>query len=481
MRFRNTLIVLVLLVVAGGIAYWTQSHLPTKSSKYLLDVKPEDITRITLKYPGRTIVVARAKDGKWDLVEPIKVPADANAIATLTTEIAHCSIKRVVEEHPKDLANFGLLHPQTTILAETAKGPLPAIEVGKSTPVGYNIYIKAANKPAVLLTAAEFGPGTNRSVDDLRDRTLLKFNVAQVHKVTIDRAGSPEIELDREQGKWRITKPTAYAADSFTVEQFLSALSNARVNEFINDHPKEVAQYGLNKPRIRIAIYTGKGNARESLVVGSQIIKAGQEGFYVQRGESPAVYTIHNWLFADIDKSLNDLRDKTVFAFEPSKVEKIKLAESGNTFVVSRQAKGKWRDTGSIEGEVDPIKVEQFMDHLRTLRANSIVEDSPTDLGKFGLNRPTLAITLIGKDGKELGWARFARIARHNENSKGQMMKAAQRVDYYAMSSRQPTLYALYDYDYNDLAKTAKALQIVSTSEHKTKPASAAVPSAGKS
>jgi hypothetical protein len=474
MRIRNTIIALILLVIVGGIIYLTRSHTVGPVANTLYKIRPDDITQVTLKYPDREIVLARGQDGKWNLLKPIKAPADNNAVNTLTREIANCQVTRTVVDKAPDLRIFGLDKPQVVITVVTRKGPLPAVEVGNTTPIGYHVYIKTVDKPAVMLTAEAFSPGTKRTVEDLRDHSLLAFNVNDVNKLTIKRADSPEIEIDKVGGKWTIVQPAHYKADAQAVRGMLSSLSNARISEFINDHPTDLKPYGLDKPRIQLSVYSGKGEARQSLDVGTVVPGVGKEGYYVQRGETPAVYTIHNWLFADMDKDLGDLRDRTVLAFEPSDVHQIKVTDGAKSFVVSRQPAGKWTVSGDAKGAVDPVKVEQFMDHLRTLRGNHIVTDTPADLSKFGLSAPQEEIVLLGNDGKPLGSVKLAKIERHNDNNN---LNPLQRTDYYAMSSAAPTVYSLYSYDFDDLNRVVQGID-TTIAESAPKPAAKSSPQA---
>jgi hypothetical protein len=446
MQFRNTLIVLVLLVIVGGYILLFQFAKPEDATKKLFNVKADDITSVTLKYPGQEIEVRRT-DGVWKMVKPLQTDADKSAIGTLTREIADADIKRVVDEHPANLAPFGLDKPAVTLVVGTKDKTFPGVEVGKNAPIGYSVYVKTTDKPGVMLTSGGFGPGTKRTVSDLRDHTLMSFNADDVSKLVIRQGGSAPVELHKEQGKWEIVKPAKYQADSDRVHTMLASLANARIDDFTTDNPSNVAQYGLANPALEVSVYTGPGQSQQSLLFGK---KAGsKDDYYVRRGEKPNVYTVHNYVYNDADKSLNDLRDRTVLAFDPAKVEQVKVTNAGKTFALEQHG-GKWSEVDGARSDADPAKVRQFIDRMHDLKADSIVQDSTEHLEKFGLNSPNEEVTLLGKDAKPLGTVKLARIERHNENDKN----GPARTDYYAMSSASPTVYKLFEYDYSDLVKT---------------------------
>ena len=74
---------------------------------------------------------------------------------------------------------------------------------------------------------------------------------------------------------------------------------------------------------------------------------------------------------------------------------------------------------------------------MRDLKAESIVQDSSADLGKYALNTPNEEVTFLTPDGKVMGVVKLAKIERRNEGAKGQP-STVQRVDYYALSSATP-------------------------------------------
>jgi hypothetical protein len=453
MQFRNTIIVLILLVLIGGYIYFFQAGKSEEEAKKLFNIKADDITRIVLKYPDQDIEVARI-DGAWKLVKPIKFDADSAAIGTLTREIADADVNRTVDDNPTDLTPFGLAKPAVTVVASTKDKTLPGIEVGRKSAIGYFVYIKTTDKPAVFLTSGAFGPGTKRTVSDLRDHTLMSFKADDVNKLTIKQAGQAPIELEKQQGNWKIVKPVKYDADSNGVRTLLSSLSNARIDEFTSDNPANVTQYGLDKPALEVSIYAGPGQSRQSLEFGQKGAGAGKDDYYVRRGEKPNVYTVHNYVFSDANKALNDLRDRTVLAFDPDKVEQVKFTGNGKFFAVARAADGKWTETDGGKSDADPVKIRQFLDRLHDLKAESIVQDTSANLDKFGLKSPNEEVAFSGKDGKPLGAVKLARIERHNENDKS----TPARTDYYALSSGNPTVYKIFEYDYGDLVKTPEQL-----------------------
>src|SRR6202041_806517 len=208
MRLRNTIIVLVLFAIVGGYAFVVGHYSVTEEKPKMIAVKPDDIAKIELKYADRDIVLERDKGKPWRLVKPVGADADQGQANTLARAIAEGVLVRTVDYKPADLAPFGLKPPTTTVTVTTFDHKtLPAIEVGKSTPIGFNAYVRLSNRPAVLLTEGAFSSGMNKPVNDLRVRDLMEFKTDDVQKLIIAHDNGQVVEIDRDGANWKIVKP----------------------------------------------------------------------------------------------------------------------------------------------------------------------------------------------------------------------------------------------------------------------------------
>ena len=454
MRFRNTVIALIVLLIVGGYAFVNFYFTRPEPAKTALDIKPEDIASIDLKYPDRELLIERKAGEPWMITKPEGIKADQTTANNLARAVADCQVTKTVEDKPGDLAPFGLAKPQVTVTVTTTKGrKLPGIEVGKVTPVGFSAYIKFTDKPAVMLTSSAFPSGMTKTVDQMRDRELMTFKVDDVKRFTITRDEGPELEIDREGDKWKIVKPAQYAADPTQVRQVLTTLADAKVADFISDAPPDVTQYGLVKPHLTISVYTGK--TMESLLFGFKEKQAGKDGVYARRGERAAVYTVHPWVMSSIDKSVLELRDKTVMSFDPSKVETVKVDSEGKQFTLKRASGGKWDlvDNGTTAPADVPV-VERFLDQIRDLKGNSIVMDPLKSPEMFGMDHPQMTATLLGKDGRQIGQIKLAKIEVKPAPG-GEAPPPGPRTDYYATSSASTALFSTDGFLFSQLDKSA--------------------------
>jgi hypothetical protein len=456
MRLRNTIIVLILFAIVGGYAFIVSHYSETENKPKLIEVKKDDIAKIELKYPDRDIVLERDKGGPWRLVKPIGADADQSQANNLAGAIADCGVERTVDEKPADLKPFGLDHPKTIVTVTTFdKKPRPSIDVGGSTPIGFNAYVKLSDSPAVLLTSSVFPSGMNKTVNELRVRDLMSFKVDQVKKLIVTRDNGQTAELDRDGDKWKMVKPAAYPADDIQVRQALSTIVNAKASDFVADAPTNVAQYGLEKPHLTATVVLDNGE-QQSLLFGFKQSEQGKSGIFVRRGERAPVYAVPEYVMSTLDKSWLDYRDRTVFTLDPSAVESVKVKNSNGEFTLKRAAGGKWDVivAGKTSAGDTPV-IERMLSQLRNLKGTSIVADPMPSAQPFGLDNPALEITLTGKDGKQLGTIKLSKLSVTPTEPPLPGEQPGPRNEYYATSSASKAVFALSDFSFMQLNKPA--------------------------
>jgi len=452
MSFRNTIIVLVLLIVVGGYALLIGLASKPVPPPTLVKFDSKDVTALDLKYPGREVALERGAGGGWRIVKPLEAKADPATVKTLIDAIAACQIKETLEEKPADLAPFGLKDPRAVVTVTVKGKTLPSIELGKKTPVGYSDYVRVSDKPAVLLVNDSFSSDVIKTVNDFRDRELMSFKVDQVQQFTIDRPGGEQLELARDGDNWRIVKPSRYPADSTIVQSALGALAELRVADFIVDKPDNLAEYGLDKPRFTITVYTGKHGESQALRFGKDQV-GGKDGIYVQLAGNPAIFTITKESLDGFDKSMNEFRDKTVLAFQPADVGRVDVENTMEQFTLTRIDKG-WTITWNRKTQ--PAKsaaVENFLDEIRFLKGESIAADPMVDATRFGMDQPRVLVRLFDRKGQRMGELKLAEIMV-KAPAPGGGPEGNQEFPY-AASSASRAVYAVDSYAYAQLNKTA--------------------------
>jgi hypothetical protein len=477
----KTILVVALLIIIGGYAYYV-SRQPKEQTPKLNQISAGDIQKIELRSSTRDIVIERAKDG-WRFVKPIQGEVDRTTADSMADAIANLQVTGTISEVPTDLAPFGLQNPAVNVIVNTqGHRPLPTIMVGKDTPVGNSSYIRSEQRPGILLVANSFPSQVEKSVDDLRPRTLIGFRPDEVRQVVLDSNNGVPLELSKKGDQWTITKPKAYAADNSAVQQLLETVSNARVADFINDNPSDLSKYGLATPAFKLSVYGGKSNAQESLLFGFKQPQPDKQGLYARRGEGndQPVITVDSYVLNGINKNFDDLRDKTVLGLDRTKVDHVMISSPKFDETVARAGGSKWNVTSNDKSSAaEALVADSLLDQLHDLKATRIVEDPMTHPDHYGMVKPTLILTAYGKEGQELGKLRVSRIdviltPRNPAAENGETPAPKPQHFAYATTGSDSAVYEIPLQAATDLEHTVNRLHSDTTTPPAPKPSAAA-------
>jgi len=453
MRFRNTLLLLLVLLGLGGYVYWVELPQAEKEEKKekLVEVEADQVTEIVLTAPDREIALVKS-DGAWRLIRPIAGDADESTVKAILSTLGAAEVKKALDEEATDLAPFGLDKPNTTIAMKAGDRALPLIRIGKATPVGNSAYALRGDEKKVLLTTAAVRSGVDRTLKDLRNKTILRFTDDAVRKVEIVAPEGKSLTLEADGEDWRITAPAAYPADTTAVRAYLSTLRALRATDFADDG--DPAAYGLAEPSTRVTVALADGASQSLLVGGSNDKKE----VWVKTSASPVVYTVGEWVGRDLAKPLADFRDKSLLRFEREAAKSIVVTrKDGAGFTLTRADDGNWSlDKG--DGPVAQSVLAQFFNDVATLKGYEIVADGVTDLAPWGLEPPAMAIAVRGADGADLGTMLLGQRDADGER------------EYVASHAGSGTVMKVRDFAYTRLDKPAGDLR--------EKPPAAAAPAA---
>src|SRR5215469_6903104 len=483
MQTWKTIVALILLVIIGGYAYYV-SRQPTEQTPKLNNISAGDIQKIELRSRARDMLIERTQDG-WRFVKPIQGEADRTTVDSMADVIAGLQITDTINETPADLAPFGLQNPAVNIIVTTKDHRvLPAIMVGKDTPVGNSAYIKSGQKPGILLVANSFPSQVEKSVDDLRPRSLIGFKPEEIREVVLDSNNGIPLELTKKGDQWTIAKPKLYTADNSAVQQLLESVTNARVTDFIDDNPSDLSKYGLANPSFKLTLYGGKSNAQQSLLFGFKQPQPDKGGLYARRGEGndQPVITVDSYVLNGINKNFDDLRDKTVLGLDRSKIDHMMIVSPKFDETLARAGGSKWNIVSNDKKDAaEPLVADSLLDQLHDLKATRIVEDPMTHPDHYGMVKPTLTLTAYAKDGKELGTLHASRmevmLKPNNPSSENTDTSKPQKQNFaYATTSADSAVYEIPVQAAADLENTVSRLHSDTTTPASHKPSDGAAP-----
>lgn len=414
MKPVRLLIAVVLLAAAGGALWWSNREEKAKEGKppsdappQIMSVKPDMVKQLELHRRGdQPIVVVFNEKGKWEITAPQAYPADATAVAALTSATFELASERLVDANATDLASYGLAPAEMEVTILDKDGKKSKLLLGENTPTGNAVYAKLEGDPRLFTTAASHKTAFQKEVNDLRDKRLMPFSLDRLSMMAL-RTPKSNLEWSKaSDGEWRIVKPQALRADATAADEVMNKLRGAAMDLAEGDPAKWTAAFNAGTP-----VGTGSVTAEDGLK--SLEVRKNGASYYAKSSVWNAVYKTTAETATVFDKALDVLRNKKVFDFGFSEITRLEVSDSGKTVLLDKSNTGKSDDKWMSAGKtMDSTSVQQFIDKLRDLAVVKFADKG------FGSAAVTLSVTSNQGKHKEkveispAGADRF--VARHD-------------------------------------------------------------------
>jgi hypothetical protein len=357
-------------------------------------VEAARITSIELRTSdGANARLERGGDGDWKLVAPLAFPADrfaADGVASTLAELA----PEATFETPEPLANYGL-EAEPALRFRAGEQDF-ALRIGKSTPVGGNVYVADAAASKVYAVASWRTSALQKSVKQLREARVLDFDRARVAGISLSSADG-RVLLARAEGGWRIAEPVDAKADADAVEGLISDLQYLRADEFV-DTPAPDAELGLVEPWLRAEL-TLEG-AAEPLRIAAGALRGERR---VLRGAAGHVVEIAASRLDSLPRTLAAFRWKELasFASEDAVHFELRFEEPGGETLTILGTNGEEGWTTAPEA-MAPGLASRLVSELSSLRAEEVMADSlgEAERAALGLAPPRATLRVLGKPAK---------------------------------------------------------------------------------
>lgn len=253
----------VMLTDAGFSAEATKS-LDDLRSKTLIGFTADQINRVVLtRSDGSALELAR-KGQNWSIVKPREYPADPAAVNQLLDTIAAARVSQFVDDHPEDLNRFGLATPSLKLQVFGGKDNAEeSLLFGFEQSKAYAnaVYVRRGEGDQPVCTVAEYVvKELGKGYDDLRDKSVLRFDPKDVARISI--AGGPvQIVIDSAgKDKWTVTGAgRTVPAETPVVQSLLDQMQQLKGSGIVEDPMTDAARFGMAEPTLTITLYDASG------------------------------------------------------------------------------------------------------------------------------------------------------------------------------------------------------------------------------
>jgi len=393
MKVRTTLILVAIAVGLGAFILILDRQNPSRRSRetssiFVVNFDRQRVEHVTVQNGDVQLELQREESG-WTMQKPLMDRADAvlvdqllNAVQFLHREEELMDIGKG-EQRKRRLRDFGLLKPRLRLKLDASHDHYELF-FGNDTAVEGTNYLRVAGREAVYVVAGNVKNLVSQRPNDYRDHRLTPFLKSQIDQVKLGLPGGL-MTLQRTQDDWEMLRPIRTRASNERVNELLTKLNSATILDFVDQNRDTLTDLG--EPALKISL--GSGQEQIEVTFGPKSVPGRQ---LIAISGRPNVFAVDDHLSRSIDLSPNDLRDRKLARFNPDLVDRITISTGPETFTLARQ-EDQWRfahDPRPVNAEA----VDRLLVSLRTQDVTAFVADSTSDLAHYGLDQPSVKITL---------------------------------------------------------------------------------------
>jgi hypothetical protein len=180
--------------------------------KTLFEFEEKEILQLSLQSKSETIRVIRDKNDSWNIQSPIKTAADLSTVNSLLFDLKEAQITKYIKISMDTPESFGLDNPQKSFSLKIKNSKNWTLQLGNQSADGQQIFAQWTGQQTVFLISKEVVDKLFRSLHDLRNKKILRFESTKVNKVLIQ---TPEnlFELRKNGPQWSLEKPEKIKTD----------------------------------------------------------------------------------------------------------------------------------------------------------------------------------------------------------------------------------------------------------------------------
>jgi len=201
-----------------------------------------------------------------------------------------------------------------------------------------------------------------------------------------------DARIEREGESWSLVSPLSYKADSVASDGLTRAVATLKFGrQFTN--PETLETYGLNKsPSVRFGF---KGQ-EYAFTVGDETPLG--DSTYLSSEGGQKVFSAKTFEVSPFEKSLNELRDRSVLLFERDDITEISVRWGNSEATLLKSSDKEWNMEAPVQARGDRNAVESLLSQMQFLKALDFV-DEPGVAEQDTFSQPETVITLKEREG----------------------------------------------------------------------------------
>ena len=400
-----------IMVVARDMSRDLEREVDDYRAKRVMNLTAGDARNIHIEHEGKTYDFTRGGDDQWVINQPVKAYALNDKVRALAEALGRVRLSEFVDDAPTSLGPYGLETPLLTITLITEKteqitpedteaSTTQPSEPQFKTVIGEHAllvgdfadlksttrYVKLPNQPWVAsVTQQQLDPLIPK-LSELRDPAVTRVKADDVTRLEFTQDGETTT-LEKVDGKWEATGDLA-ELETAAVKALLEAFEDVNAIDYI-DHPQDLAEYGLDRPRAVLTVTTSGSVEPISLHIGADTPSG--HNTYIQIAGQSSVMVVSAQRAANLVVKPISLRSRVITSARPEQVKRLSIQQRDKSYVLERKPDGRsWEMLEPADAPPDSGAVRELVNDLSRLRAKQVV--AKDDDKSYGLSTPEVTI-----------------------------------------------------------------------------------------
>jgi len=404
--WKGTLALLFLAASALIILFFSGRSHTRSATEPLLNLRPVDVTKITIREGGGEIVLNK-QNGTWmvglgSLSSAGSDRANARLIRSLLEVAAGITPLDILK--PSDLKgnvtmkSLDLKMPKRALtFFDGMDGTSRTLALGIEGASKDQIYARLNGGKTVYLIPSDVVETAFRPVEEFRDPRLTSLDPDLLESINYTKGSAfQRISLQKGDSGWNLTSPMTSRGNGNAVVDWATSLVSSKVDHWIPAGTDPVNS-GMDSSAIVISAHESGSKSPVTITIGSAVAGS-PESHYVSCSDRPGICIVPG-LARFLEVTPSTLRSRQPKPLRLDAVDKIEIrihpqeqTNNQETMVILSRKKGSddWEITGSGTGTLAAVEVSTWFEKLQSLTASTFEPSTPEKLESAGLTHPTV-------------------------------------------------------------------------------------------
>lgn len=397
----------VFIVILGAYYYYETvvtagREAERRNAGVVISVQPSSVTQVAVESGADSFTLSRM-DGRWRLTAPVAYAADRDTVERMLDAAKRIEREREIGT-PERLEDYGLASPAVVIFTRTG-GAVARIIIGAQNPAGTGYFVMTQKDGPVYLVDKMSVDPLLPGMFDVREKRLFTRPASEIRAVEYS-SGKVDFKAEKSGEAWRLIAPVEAAADGARLDALTDKFTSVKAAGFIEDDVDDLGPYGLDTPEIIFTAVYDDGE-RRTILVGAKT-EGGNRYAAIEGGG--AVVRIPGDVMTGFPESVADVRDRRLVEMAQENVRRITIERAGGeTVLLEREetegGEVKWLIAKPQKAKADPVAVSGLVYEFINAQAASFIGEGNSDMARFGLDAPSLVVTMEGEARQSLKFA----------------------------------------------------------------------------